>query len=171
MDRDAFHYMRLLKAPSSLAFNISRNGASTSSLRNLFWCLTTLIVQNFFLISKPKSTFFQFKALTLVLMLLGAPEVNPKLKVGSLEGQAEGEKHLPHPAVHTCFDAAMVTVGFLGCMHMMPSHVEVFLNQHLQVLLLRAPLNPFSTQPGFLLRIAPTHPQDLEVGLFELHSI
>ena len=89
MDRDAFHYMRLLKAPSSLAFNISRNGASTSSLRNLFWCLTTLIVQNFFLISKPKSTFFQFKALTLVLMLLGAPEVNPKLKVGSLEGQAE----------------------------------------------------------------------------------
>lgn len=104
-------------------------------------------------------------------MLLGSPGVNPKLEVESVESRAEGEEHLPHPAVHTCFDVAMVTVGFLGCKYTTPGHLEVFLNQQLQVLLLRAPLNLFSTQLGFLLRIAPTHLPDLEVSLFELRSI
>ncbi|KAK4813670.1 hypothetical protein QYF61_017637, partial [Mycteria americana] len=36
----------LLKAPSSLALNTSRDGASTASLGNLFQCLTTLRVKN-----------------------------------------------------------------------------------------------------------------------------
>ena len=34
--RDIFNYIRLLRAPSNLAFNISRDGASTTSLGNLF---------------------------------------------------------------------------------------------------------------------------------------
>ena len=49
--RDTSHCTRLLKAPSSLALNASREGASTASLGNLFQCPTTLTVNNFFLIS------------------------------------------------------------------------------------------------------------------------
>jgi len=51
MSRDIFHYTRLLRAPSSLALNTSREGASTASLGNLFQCFTTIMVKNFFLIS------------------------------------------------------------------------------------------------------------------------
>ena len=51
MSRDIFHQTRLLRAPSNLALNTSREGASTVSLGNLFQCFTTLMVKNFFLIS------------------------------------------------------------------------------------------------------------------------
>ena len=39
------------RATSSLALNVSRDGASTTSLGNLFQCVTTLCVKNFLLIS------------------------------------------------------------------------------------------------------------------------
>ena len=69
MVRDTFHQTRLLKAPSNLALNTSREGASTTSLGNLFHCLTTLIVKNFFLLSKLNLPSFTFKSLPLVLSL------------------------------------------------------------------------------------------------------
>jgi len=43
MGRDIFNWMRLLKAPSNLAWDGSRDGASTTSLGNLGQGLTTLI--------------------------------------------------------------------------------------------------------------------------------
>ena len=45
------HQTRLLTALFSLAWNTSRDGASTASLGNLFQCLTTLSVKNFLLVS------------------------------------------------------------------------------------------------------------------------
>jgi len=51
MGRDNFHQPRLLIAPSNLALNTAREGAATASLGNLCQGLTTLRVQNFFLIS------------------------------------------------------------------------------------------------------------------------
>ena len=47
MCRVASHHTRLPRATSSLAFNASSNGASTTSLGNLFQCVTTLRVKNF----------------------------------------------------------------------------------------------------------------------------
>jgi len=41
----------LLTAPSSLSLNASREEAFTASLGNLFQCLITLTVMNFFLVS------------------------------------------------------------------------------------------------------------------------
>jgi len=41
--KDIFNQTRLLRAPSNLALNVSRDGASTTSLGSLFQCLTTLI--------------------------------------------------------------------------------------------------------------------------------
>jgi len=52
MGLDTFHYTRLPKAPSSLAFNTSREAAPTASLGNLCQCLTTLRVKSSFLISE-----------------------------------------------------------------------------------------------------------------------
>lgn len=51
MDRDTFHKTRLLKAPSNLAMTISWNGASRISLGHLLQCLTSFIIENFFLIA------------------------------------------------------------------------------------------------------------------------
>jgi len=44
MSRDIFHQTRLLRAPSNLALNNSREGAVTASLGNLYQCFTTLSV-------------------------------------------------------------------------------------------------------------------------------
>ena len=41
---ESSHPARLLKAPSNLTLNTSRDGAPTASLGNLFQCLTTLSI-------------------------------------------------------------------------------------------------------------------------------
>ncbi|KAK4825967.1 hypothetical protein QYF61_003536 [Mycteria americana] len=61
--------------------------------------------------------------------------------------------------------------GCLGCKCTLPGYAELLINQHPQVLLLRAAVNPFSTQPVFVLGIALTHVQDLALGLVELHEV
>jgi len=71
MGRDTFHQTRLLKAPSSLAWNTSREGAATASLGNLGQGLTTLIVKNFFVISNLNLPSFSLELLPLVLSLQG----------------------------------------------------------------------------------------------------
>jgi len=55
--------------PSNLALNTARQGAATASLGNLFQCLTTLTVKNFFLISNLKLPSFSLKPFTLALSL------------------------------------------------------------------------------------------------------
>ncbi|KAK4819472.1 LOW QUALITY PROTEIN: hypothetical protein QYF61_004698 [Mycteria americana] len=57
----------LLRAPSNLTLNVSRDGASTTSLGNLFQCFTTLIVKNFFLQSSLNLPSLSLKLLLLVL--------------------------------------------------------------------------------------------------------
>ncbi|KAK4828307.1 LOW QUALITY PROTEIN: hypothetical protein QYF61_025319 [Mycteria americana] len=214
----------LLKAPSNLASNISRDGVPTTSLGNLFQCLTILILENFFLISNLNLPSFSLKPLTLVLslhalvkspspaflppagtgrlleglpepsllqaeqpqlsqpvfigevlqhpyhlcgpplgslqqvhvlLMLGAPQLNTVLQVGSHKSGVEGQNHLPQPTSHTSFDAAQDATGFVGCKCTLLGHVELLINQHPQVLLLRTALNPFSTQPVLVLGIAP----------------
>lgn len=44
MVRDTFHQTRLHEDPSSLDFNASKNGAPTTSVGNLFQCLTTEVI-------------------------------------------------------------------------------------------------------------------------------
>ena len=51
MSKDIFKQIRVLRALSSLTLNVSRDGASTTSLGNLFQGFTTLMVKNFLLIS------------------------------------------------------------------------------------------------------------------------
>ena len=60
---------RLPRATSSLAFNASSNRASTTSLSNLFQCMTTLWVKNFLLISNVNLPCLSLKPFPLVLSL------------------------------------------------------------------------------------------------------
>ena len=69
MGKDTFHQPRVLPAPSNLALNTAREGAATASLDNLFQGLTTLRVQNFFLISNLNLPSFSLKLLPLVLSI------------------------------------------------------------------------------------------------------
>ena len=50
-----------------------------------------------------------------VLLLLGAPELDAGLQVGSHQSRVEEQNHLPQPAGHAAFDAAQDTVGLVGC--------------------------------------------------------
>jgi len=106
-----------------------------------------------------------------VLLMLGDQELDTRLEVGSHKSRVEGQNHLPRPAGHAAFDAAHDTVGFLDCKGTLPGHIELLVNQHPQVLYLRAALNPFSTQPVFVLGTAMTLVQDLALGLAELHEV
>jgi len=69
MCRVANHQTRLPRATSSLALNASRDGASTTSLGNLFQCFTTLWVKNFLLISNLNLPCLSLKPFPLVLSL------------------------------------------------------------------------------------------------------
>jgi len=69
MSRDTFHQPRLPRAPSNLALSTAREGAATASLGNLGQGLTTLTVQNFFLISHLNLPSFSLQPLPLVLSL------------------------------------------------------------------------------------------------------
>ena len=71
----------------------------------------------------------------------------------------------------SAFDAAHNTIGLLGYEHTLPGHVELLVNQHPQVVLLRVSPNPFSDHPVSVLGIALTHVQDLAHGLVELHEV
>ncbi|KAK4811014.1 hypothetical protein QYF61_015718 [Mycteria americana] len=157
-------FLQLLKASSNLALNTSRDGASTTSLGNLFQCLTTLI----FKAITPCSiaTGLAKKSLSIFLrsplyMLKGCNKVS--LEPSLLQAE--------QPQLSQPFHIGEDTVGILGCEHTLSAHVQLFVHQYPQVLLHRAALNPFSTQPVFVLEIAPTHVQDLALGLVELHEV
>jgi len=79
--------------------------------------------------------------------VLEAPELNAGLQVGSHQSTVEGQNHLPRSAGHASLNATKDVVGLLGHECTLPGHAELLINQHSQVLLLRAALNPFSAQP------------------------
>jgi len=67
--------------------------------------------------------------------MLGAPELDVVLQVGSHESGVKGQNPLPRPAGHASLDAAQYTVGFLGCKHTFVARVELLIYQYSQVLL------------------------------------
>ena len=69
MSRYIFSQTRLLRAPANLTLNVSRDGASPTSLGNLFQGFTTLIINNLFLMSSLHLPSSSLKPLPLVLSL------------------------------------------------------------------------------------------------------
>lgn len=85
--------------------------------------------------------------------------------------RAGGQNHLSRPTGHTSLDVTQDTVDFLGFKCTLPTHVKSVINQHSQILLLRAVLNPFSAQSVSVLKIAPTQVQDVALGLVVLPKV
>jgi len=69
MGKDICKQIMFLKVPSNLTLNASSDWLSHHSLGNLFQCLTTLILRNFFLLSDLQPPYFSLKLLLLVLSL------------------------------------------------------------------------------------------------------
>ena len=67
--RIANHQSRLPRATSSVVLNASSDGTSTTSLGNLFQCITTLWVKNFLLISNLNLPCLSLRPFPLVLSL------------------------------------------------------------------------------------------------------
>lgn len=65
-----FYWNRLPRFPSNVDLNISRDGASTSSLYSLFLCITILIVNNFFLMPYINIYYFSLEPLALNILQL-----------------------------------------------------------------------------------------------------
>lgn len=103
--------------------------------------------------------------------MLGVPKLDTMLQEGSHGCRVEGQMCLLFLAGHADFDAALDTVGFLGCTLL--GHVELLINQYPQILLLRAVLNPLSTQSVLELEIALTQKQDLALSLvlYDVHWV
>jgi len=85
MGRDTSHYTTLLKAPSNLTSNTSREGASTAAVGNLFQCLTTLRIKNFFIICDLNLPYFSLQPFPLVLSLHALVKSLSSLLVGPLQ--------------------------------------------------------------------------------------
>jgi len=70
MSRDTFQQIKFFKALSNLVLNTARKGAVTTALRNVFQCLSTVTVKNYFLISNLNLLLsFSLKSLPLDLSL------------------------------------------------------------------------------------------------------
>ncbi|KAK4827314.1 hypothetical protein QYF61_016564 [Mycteria americana] len=102
-----------------------------------------------------------------VFPVLRTPELDAAPQGGSPQSGAEGQNPLPHPAGHAAGDAAQDTVGLPGCECTLPAHVQLFIHQYPQALLLRAALDHIIPQPVLKPRIALTQVQDLALGLVE----
>jgi len=76
--------------------------------------------------------------------MLGDPELDAGLQVGSHKSGVKGKNPLPQPAGHTSLGAAQDMVGFPGCKCTLLAYVELLIHQYPQVLLLGAALFLFS---------------------------
>lgn len=65
-----------------------------------------------------------------MILVLGAPELNIVLQVGSHESKIEGKSHLPRCAGHASFDAVQDMVGFLGCKCTLQAYVKFVKTLH-----------------------------------------
>ncbi|KAK4807231.1 LOW QUALITY PROTEIN: hypothetical protein QYF61_024351 [Mycteria americana] len=132
-------FTRLLKAPSNLTLNNSNDGASTTSLGNLFQSLTTLIFKTF--APCPVTTGPGEKSVPIFLrsplyILKGCNKVSPEPSLLQAEPPQLSQPFL--------------------------------IGKYPQVLLHRAALNPFIPQPVLILGIAPTQGQDPDLALLNL---
>jgi len=67
MSRDIFNWIRLLRAPSNLAWHVPRDGVSPASLGNLGQGFTNVSIKNFFLTSSLNLPSFSLNPSPLVL--------------------------------------------------------------------------------------------------------
>ena len=111
----ASHQTRLPRATSSLALNASRDGASTTSLGNLFQRVTTLWVKNFFLISNLNLPCLSLKPFPLVLITIHpCKQLLPLLFICSHQVSEDCNEVSPEPSLLKAKQAQVSQPFFIG---------------------------------------------------------
>lgn len=99
--------------------------------------------------------------------MLQFAELDAIIHMGCHENEAGGQSQFYQPDDHSSFDATQNT----GCKCTRPAHVQPFNDQFPQVILIRATLNPFITQPELLPGISLNQVLNFAVGLVEPHDV
>jgi len=74
--------------------------------------------------------------------VLGAPDLDAELPVGSHQSGVDGQSDLPQPAGHASLGAAQDTVGFLGCKRTLVAHIITSNPKSFSAGLLSVPSSP-----------------------------
>jgi len=86
--------------------------------------------------------------------------------------QSRGAESPPSTCQRASLHAVQDISGLLVCERTLLAHVQLFIHQYPQVLLGRAPLNPFIPQPLLIgSGVALIQVQDLALGLVEPHEV
>ena len=93
------------------------------------------------------------------------------LKVQPHQCQVQGHDHCPTPAGHTVLDTSQDAIGLLDHLGTLLAHVQLTVDLHPQVLILRAAFQTLFHRPVALHGVAVTQTQDLALGLVEPHTL
>ncbi|KAK4815796.1 hypothetical protein QYF61_007236 [Mycteria americana] len=104
-------------------------------------------------------------------LVVGGPKLNTAFEVRPHQCRVQGHNHLPSAAGHTIPDTSQDAIGFLGRLGTLLAHIQAAVNQHSQVILSRAALQPLFPKPVALHGIAVAQVQDLALGLVKPHTI
>ncbi|KAK4818014.1 hypothetical protein QYF61_004127 [Mycteria americana] len=105
-----------------------------------------------------------------VLLVVRGPKLNTVLEVRPHQCRVQGHDHFPTPAGHTIPDISQNAVGFLGHLGSLLAHVQPAVNQHAQVLFLRAAFQALLPKPVALHGVVVIEGQDPAFGLVEPHT-
>ncbi|GAB0186435.1 hypothetical protein GRJ2_001108800 [Grus japonensis] len=106
-----------------------------------------------------------------VCLVVRGPKLNTVLKVQPHQCRVQGDNHFPSPDGHTIADTSQDAVGLLGHLGTLLAHIQLAVNQHLQVLFCRAAFQPLFPKPAALHGIVVTQVQDLAPSLVESHPV
>ncbi|KAK4825624.1 LOW QUALITY PROTEIN: hypothetical protein QYF61_001304 [Mycteria americana] len=105
-----------------------------------------------------------------VSLVVRGPKLNTGFEVRPHQCQVEGDKHFPSPAGHTISDTSQDAIGLLGHLGTLLAHIQLAVNQHLQVLLRWGAFQPLFPKPVALPGVVVTQVQDLALSLAESHT-
>ncbi|KAK4809954.1 hypothetical protein QYF61_002911 [Mycteria americana] len=106
-----------------------------------------------------------------VSLVVGGPKLSTEFEVRPHQCWVQGHDHFPSPAGHAIFDTSQDAIGFLGHLGTLLAHIQAAVNQHPQVLLCQAALQPLFPKPVALHEVAVAQVQDLALGLVKPHTI
>ncbi|KAK4806937.1 hypothetical protein QYF61_027304 [Mycteria americana] len=106
-----------------------------------------------------------------VSLVVRGPKLNTVFEVRPHQCRVQGHDHFPSPAGHAISDISQDAIGFLGHLGTLPAHVQAAVDQHAQVLFLRAAFQPLFPKPVALHGVAVAQVQDPALSLVEPRTI
>ncbi|PKU41107.1 rna-directed dna polymerase from mobile element jockey- hypothetical protein [Limosa lapponica baueri] len=106
-----------------------------------------------------------------VFLVVRGPKLNTVFEVQPHQCQVKGYDHFHSPAEHTISDINQDAFGLLGHLGTLLAHIQLAVQQHLQVLFHRKTFQPLFPKPVTLHGVVVPQVQGLALGPVELHTI